>query len=389
MKWLRGLAIALTAVAVIIGLLWLNRWSVLSIVIEQRGLAEPFVGLTADGTVRDDLFSLKPGDDRPALRDAVLAYLATLDPEQRAASVFAVDDAEWRKWMNVHFYKRQGLRLRDATPDQAAAFRKVLEQGLSPYGYRLASDIMKLDTTLAELNDNFVEYGEDLFHLTIMGEPSAQEPWGWQLDGHHLVMNYFTLQGQVVMSPLFLGAEPVIARQGVHQGTAVLQDVQDAGLALMLSLDAEQQEQARIGEVKQGNNAQAEFFSDNAIVPLAGIPTGAMQDHQRAALIALIRTYTGIMRDASANAKMSEVLDHLQETHFAWVGGLGEDDAFYYRIQSPVLYIEFDHQRPVGIRHLLETDAPHRDHVHVVIRTPNGNDYGKNLLAAHLAAQPH
>ena len=46
---------------------------------------------------------------------------------------------------------------------------------------------------------------------TVMGTPSATEPWGWQFDGHHAVINYFVLGDQVVMSPHFAGSEPVIA----------------------------------------------------------------------------------------------------------------------------------------------------------------------------------
>jgi hypothetical protein len=52
---------------------------------------------------------------------------------------------------------------------------------------------------------------------------------------------------------------------------------------------------------------------------------------------------------------------------------------FYYRIHSPVILIEFDHQRGVALR----SDKPSRNHIHTVVRTPNGNDYGKDLLRLH------
>ena len=71
---------------------------------------------------------------------------------------------------------------------------------------------MKLNETLGELNGNdFVQYGEWKYHVTVMGEPSATEPWGWQLDGHHAIINYFVLGDQVVMTPFFAGSEPVTA----------------------------------------------------------------------------------------------------------------------------------------------------------------------------------
>ena len=52
-----------------------------------------------------------------------------------------------------------------------------------------------------------------------MGEPSATEPWGWQLDGHHAIINYFVLGDQVVMTPLFVGSEPVTAHTGKYAGS--------------------------------------------------------------------------------------------------------------------------------------------------------------------------
>ncbi len=44
---------------------------------------------------------------------------------------------------------------------------------------------------------------------------------------------------------------------------------------------------------------------------------------------------------------------------------------------------------PVGTAHLRPKDVPTRQHIHVVVRTPNGNDYGKDLLRQHLEAHPH
>jgi hypothetical protein len=77
---------------------------------------------------------------------------------------------------------------------------------------------------------------------------------------------------------------------------------------------------------------------------------------------------------------MEEVRQHLDKTYFAWIGGTQPDDVFYYRVQSPVVLIEFDHELPVG---LPGPRVPGRLHIHSLIRTPNGNDYGKDLLRQH------
>lgn len=85
---------------------------------------------------------------------------------------------------------------------------------------------------------------------------------------------------------------------------------------------------------------------------------------------------------------MEEVRQHLDETRFAWLGGTGSESVFYYRIQSPVVLIEFDHQTPIALLHL-DPNEPTRQHIHTVIRTPNGNDYGKDLLRQHYEQHPH
>ena len=61
------------------------------------------------------------------------------------------------------------------------------------------------------------------------------------------------------------------------------------------------------------------------------------------------------------------------------------EDPFYYRIHSPVILIEFDHQTPVAIWDRSKPrPGPVKTHIHTVVRTPNGNDYGKDLLREHL-----
>ena len=37
----------------------------------------------------------------------------------------------------------------------------------------------------------------------------------------------------------------------------------------------------------------------------------------------------------------------------------------------------------------MKDQSPNKEHVHVVIRTPNGNDYGKDLLRQHYAKHKH
>lgn len=355
---------------------------------EARGLAEPFRGVTRDGTVVSDLFEIRStGVSTEPVREAAAAFLASLSPEQRARTAFAVDDAEWRAWMNQHFYVRRGVSFGEMTAGQGEAAVGLLRASLSAKGLRQTRDIMRLNTTLGELTGNFEEYGEGYYHFTMMGEPSADEPWGWQLDGHHLIINYFVLGDQVVMTPTFMGSEPVSAIAGVHAGTTVLQNEQGKGLALINALDGRQRRQAILASSKGPRMNLAEAFQDNLVLDYAGIRAGELTPAQRDQLTDLISEHVGNMRDGHAAVRMDEVRRHLDETHFAWIGGTEADSVFYYRVQSPVILIEFDHQAPIGLPNA-ERETPTREHVHSIVRTPNGNDYGKDLLRRHYQRHP-
>jgi uncharacterized protein DUF3500 len=362
---------------------------------ENRGLAEPFKGVTTDGTIVPGLFPVRStGVSTEPVRKAAELFLASLGEEQRARTVFEVDDSEWRKWMNQHFYVRQGVSFKEMTEPQREAAFGLLRASLSAKGLKLSQDIMRLNHTLGELNnDNFEEYGEWLYWITIMGNPSDKaykEPWGWQLDGHHLIINYFALGDQVVMTPTFTGSEPVVSRSGKYKGTVVLQDEQNKGLALINALDEARRKKAIIEVSKTGNNNLSEAFKDNIVLDYAGIRASELSAKQKEQLLELIREYVGNMRDGHARVKMDEVRRHIDDTRFAWIGGTGQNDVFYYRVQSPVILIEFDHQLPVGLRRLASDPRKvDREHIHTVVRTPNGGDYGKDLLRQHYQQHPH
>ncbi|HXV81493.1 MAG TPA: DUF3500 domain-containing protein [Candidatus Binatia bacterium] len=349
---------------------------------ERRGLAEPFKGITTDGNVVEGLFPTKPtGVSTAPVRQAAEKFLASLTTEQRGKVLFPIDDAEWRKWMNQHFYQRQGVSFQEMIPPQREAAIGLMSASLSAKGMRLTRDIMRLNETLAELTGDHEFLGEWLYFITIMGSPSATGPWGWQLDGHHGIINYFVLGDQVVMTPHFAGSEPVIATSGKYKGTAILQEEQAQGLRLIQALSDTQQKKAILSFSKTGNNNLTEAFKDNVVLEYAGIRASELPARHQQKMIELASLYIGNMDEGHAKVKMDEVKRHIDSTYFAWIGGTDAASVFYYRIHSPVVLIEFDHQRPFALRGI--GNEPTRQHIHTVVRTPNGNDYGKDLLRQH------
>jgi hypothetical protein len=146
----------------------------------------------------------------------------------------------------------------------------------------------------------------------------------------------------------------------------------------MRVLTPAQQQQARIGMELPGDLLTS-GFRDNAEVKAEGISYGELSPEQQGLLISLIETYVGRIPPGHAELRLGEVQEHLLDTSFAWIGPCDEVSPFYYRIYSPVILIEFDHQSGIA----LDNDAPSRQHIHTVVRTPNGNDYGKDLLRQH------
>jgi hypothetical protein len=180
------------------------------------------------------------------------------------------------------------------------------------------------------------------------------------------------------MTPMFMGSEPVAVDIGKYAGTRVFQAEESTGLDLAQSLTPDQQRQAVIAQTLP-SELFTSAFRDNFELRYEGIGYDKLTGHQQSLLFQLISVYINRIHPDHAQLKLEEVKRHLHQTYFAWMGGTGDDSVFYYRVHSPVVLIEFDHQGGIA----LESDGPSRNHIHTVVRTPNGNDYGKDLLRQH------
>ena len=354
---------------------------------EAEGLiAEKFKGITSDGKVVPGLFRLqKTGVETNSIRNAAEAFLASLDPEARTKALFDIDSDAWRQWCNIHpFLLRHGVMLDEMSLEQRERALTILQASFSPQGFETARNVMKLNDTVREMTGKDEEYGQWLYWLSIIGTPSSSEPWGWQIDGHHLIVNCFLLGDQLVTTPSFLGSEPCVAEEGIHKGTSVFREEEGKGLALMQSLSTEQRKKALLSDDLPGE-VFTTAFRDNFELRYKGVRYGDLSSTEQNRLLNLMEIYINRIRPGHAAVKLEEVRAHLSDTYFAWMGGFAEDSVFYYRIHSPVVLIEFDHQSGI----VLDNDKPSRHHIHTIVRTPNGNDYGKDLLRQHREQHAH
>ena len=349
--------------------------------------SQPFKGITTDGGIIPGLFPIQQtGISTQPIREAAEDFLGSLKTEQRDRALFPIDTIEWRKWSNIHrTIMRHGIPFFEMSDTQLDRAYALLKKSLSSEGFDTARDIIRLNETVGEMTGRFAEYGDDLYWLSIMGAPSATEPWGWQIDGHHLIINFFVLGDQVVMTPSFLGSEPVHAEGGKYAGTRVFRSEEERGLAMIRALSSEQRNKAVIAQ-NLPRDVFTTAFRDNFELRYEGICYDALSGPQHDLLLRVIEVHVGRLRPDHAQIKLAEVKRNLRETYFAWMGGVEQDSVFYYRVHSPVLLVEFDHQAGQAFRQYKD---PYKDHIHIVVRTPNGNDYGKDLLRQHYEQARH
>jgi len=361
---------------------------------------EPFRGVTIDGTPIPNLFRARDTgwDPSPAVRCA-RAFLDLLTPEAATRAAFPIDAPEWRIWTNAFpTWKPHGVSLEELDGEGRRRVLSIVKACSSASGFTEIQDTMNLNAALGELIGQYTDTLTNLcYRLAIFGTPSVTEPWGWQLWGHHLDLHCFILGRQLVLTPAFLGAEPCIADRGTYAGTRLFDQQRHRALDLRRSLRASQSSAAVLHPSMRNEDLPSELNHpvdgrhlagagrDNRTIPYAGIRATVLDPGQRELLLHLIESYASRAPETPAELLMQQSEEYLHDTHFAWVGGNGDEDAFYYRVHSPVLLIEYDCHAGV----FLDNDQPEPFHVHTIVRTPNGGDYGKALLAEHLRLHHH
>jgi hypothetical protein len=362
----------------------------------QRHYRDPFVGITEAGQPRRGLYSLTDTGERP--REAVaaaMAYLDELAPYQLTLAQLPMDSPDWRLWTNaIPTWNPKGMRLERLDAALRSLALRVIEASLSPAGYALVRSAMQLNGALGELVDDYRDtLTEFNYWFTVFGDPGSGEPWGWQLMGHHLDLHHVFVDSQVTFAPVFIGAEPTVAVSGTYEGVRALDKETQRGLDLRRALSQDQEQDFLLSATLSPEDLPDELAGpwngrhvgaagrDNLVLPPEGIEVSRLTRDQRDLLVDLLRVYLDRMPTAHADAKLDQLLRHLDETRFVWRGGHDDIAPFYYRVHSPVLLVEYDNHPGV----FLGNEAPARFHVHTIVREPNGNDYATDLLAQHYA----
>lgn len=318
-------------------------------------------------------------------------FLTALEPSQRSKVTFSFDSEERKKWSNVPyvFFEREGVSFGEMTPEARRKAHQLFQTVLSSQGYLKVSGIMHLDDVLKELSPSQARDGRNLFGsefywIAFFGTPAPDSVWGWQLDGHHLALNFTVAGDQIAVTPAFLGADPAEVRGGAYSGWRILGAEDDLGLQLINALDTVQQTAAILADA-----AMAGIFTGpgrgDALKAYEGLPAVNMRPDQRGLLLRLIEEYIHNLDDALAHEQMERFRQAgIEKVYFAWMGPVhpGPRDRYYYRIHGPTLLIEFDNAEPPG---QVGEDV---NHIHTIWRDPM-DDFGEDLLRKHYEESPH
>jgi len=303
--------------------------------------------------------------------NAANAFLSTLDQKQRQSVMFAYDDEKQRaRWSNLPttMVPRSGLTLRELNPAQRSAALALLSSVLSPKGFQKVQEIIEADELLKVDERSKAMFGKDLYYISILGTPSAQDPWMIQFGGHHLGLNVTIAGERGILTPTLTGAQPALY---TINGKTIrpLGRESDKAIALLNALDESQQKQAvlssRMADLVLGPG------QDGKTIQPEGLKASAMTERQREMLLDVISEWAGIVQDSSATPRMAEIKADMKDTWFMWSGPTtvtpGSNITAYYRIQGPHLVIEYAPQQLGGNPAL---------HVHTMYRDPT-NDYGR------------
>jgi hypothetical protein len=259
--------------------------------------------------------------------------------------------------------------------DQRELVMALLETALSEQGQTKVSGIIQLERVLQEIENR--PYENDyrnplLYYLAIFGQPAQEAPWGWRFEGHHLSLNFSSVDRKLAITPAFMGSNPAIVRSGEHEGTQVLKDEQELARELV-HLFAPGQAAKAILPDPAPRDIMTFVQQKVELDEYLGLPYSDFNAAQQAKLKDLLGVYLHNMKPEIAREHWEKLQESgMDKLYFAWMGGTAPGEPHYYRIHGPTLLVEYDNVQNGN------------NHIHTVWRDLT-NDFGEDILRAHYA----
>jgi hypothetical protein len=314
-----------------------------------------------------------------AMRTAAARFLDGLDDGARTTATFPFgDDGERRDWHYVP-RTRNGLSLAAMDATQAELAYRLLATGLSLHGYAAATAIVALEDVLDRIEGGHRHRHRRDYSVTVFDEPHPTEPWGWRFEGHHVSLNVTVVGGEVIGTPLFLGANPAETTTPTgHTVTRPLAAEEDLAFALLATLDPDARRRAQLDHDAPDDVLTTNVPSLDDLDHLlgdgaadAGVRLADLTGDAADAAQQLVHVYLDRLPPDVAGPWSQRIERTWGDVRFAVAGEPAHRRPHYYRLVGPSLLVEYDNT---------QNDA---NHVHTVLRDPEG-DFGVGLLRHHL-----
>ncbi len=286
---------------------------------------------------------------------------------------FSIDEAQ--RWSNLPpavYSDRVGPMLNEFNNEQLAIIKAMLAAATSTISYEGYDEIEQI-LNADFLNENNTRdrdpgFGSGHYHLAFLGAPSTTGKWHFSFGGHHLAVGLTYEDGELTATtPSFRGVEPFGSFMQNGRENNPLQQEQFAFAAMLNSLNADEQNIARLDEAVT-NLLVGPQKDGNFPASASGIRVGDLSQDKQSLVITAIETYVKDVEIRDATAIMQSYQADLADTYIAFSGTTNLDQvADYVRIEGPLLWIEISIQRAVSSEDGI--------HMHSVWRDKN-TDYG-------------
>lgn len=307
-----------------------------------------------------------------------LAFRDLLTASQQATLQLDFTEARAQAWSNLPCGAqcRNGIEFTNLSAEQLTAALAVIAAAADTTdgeGYVEFNAIRAADEALNELGAN--GYGEDMYFIAFLNEPSTTAPWMLQYGGHHYAANIaFNAGNYVGVTPHFQGVEPLtFTVDGVDY--APMQEEHDALTALLDGLSDAQRSTAELSQtfndVLLGPDEDGNFPTTKV-----GVQASTLDDAQRQLIMDAIDPWLNDFDSTTAATLRGIYEDELADTYVAYSGGADLNaHGDYARIDGPSVWIEFVCQNGIVIRNQIHYHSIYRDH---------SRDYGNYLSSTTL-----
>lgn len=307
-----------------------------------------------------------------------IVFLDSLNPEQLKMAQLPFEDVSRHTWhfLPGEMWSRAGIPLYKLDPSQKRLLFRLLEENLSRTGYEKTKKIIDLENVLAEITGDRVFRDPEKYYAAFYGDPRKDSLWAWSFEGHHISLNFSTLDNKISIAPRFLGANPAIIGEGKRKGERTLAHEDDIGLQLINEMTPAQRQKAIFQEGSFPDIVTANATDVSPLEP-AGIRYDELDQNQQRLLLTLINEYISIMPTELATKRMNNLKkEEFGKIRFGWAGQTELGKPHYYRIQGKTFLVEFDNTQN------------NANHIHTVWRDFDG-DFGKDLIKEHYQRSSH